>query len=225
MKFLIQTINKKIVHDFSFTLLETIRYNNWINNTNSYEYELSDKIKEIGGVPVGSVEFVCEYLSKYHNKIPIPINVPQCLFSYANRKIINGTEKDIFKNLFVKSNDKIKSFTKITDNAPPGNYQISELIKIDSEYRCFVFRNKLVGMQNYSGNFTIFPNISIIEKMINDYKNECPVSYTLDVGINKNGTFVIEVHDFFSCGLYGFSEHKIYSQMLSNWFYEFLNKK
>ena len=34
MDFLIQTIKGKVTHDFSFTLLEAIQYQNWYNNNN-----------------------------------------------------------------------------------------------------------------------------------------------------------------------------------------------
>ena len=57
-----------------------------------------------------------------------------------------------------------------------------------------------------------------------DAFEDCPIAYTLDVGINDNGTFVIEVHDFFSCGLYGFSNHPILPQMFGRWYTEYINK-
>ena len=38
-------------------------------------------------------------------------------------------------------------------------------------------------------------------------KNE---AYTLDFSISKeHGTFVLEAHRFYSCGLYGFSDYQI----------------
>ena len=42
MKFLIQTINGKIKHDFSFTLLESIEYQNWLRNNNSFQVYFTD---------------------------------------------------------------------------------------------------------------------------------------------------------------------------------------
>ena len=41
-------------------------------------------------------------------------------------------------------------------------------------------------------------------------------AYTLDVGILPNGrTAVIEVHNFVSCGLYGF-DHPVLTAMIAN---------
>ena len=257
MKFLIQKIDNKVVHDFSFTLLESIRYQNWLTNTKDIKVKYLDYIvitdpdmiypiqwKSIHRdyVPVGSVEFVTEFLGHFYGLIPKPINVPEELFGieFTQRKIFNGTEKDFKGRLFVKSNDKIKSITGILNETesydlPVGNYQFSDVISIESEWRVFVYQDKLVGLQNYSGDFTKFPDVHKIEEMIKAYKN-APIAYTLDVGVGKsqyhkkygfflgNDTFIIEVHDFFSCGLYGFAEHKIYPYMLYRWHYEYLNK-
>lgn len=44
--------------------------------------------------------------------------------------------------------------------------------------------------------------------MIEGFK-EAPEAYTIDVGVTSDGnTVLIEVHDFFSCGLYGFDDAK-----------------
>lgn len=227
MKFLVETENKKIKFDGQFTLIESVKFMNWLTRSKDYKIIYTDKLEYKESwkkcIPVGSIDFVSDFLKMYHNKDVKPINVPEELFKYCNRNIFNGTEKDIIGEKFVKSNDKIKSFTNICSEAPEGNYQISDLIEIDSEYRCFVYNKELVGIKNYSGDFTIFPDIIKINEMISEYKS-CPIAYTLDIGINKDGVFVIEVHDFFACGLYGFQEHKTYIQMLSRWFYEYIKK-
>ena len=223
MKFLIQTYNDIVEHDFSLALIESCKYLNWIHNTNDYQYSLTDDDMKTGYTPIGSVEFVQEYLKINHNIDILPINIPKELFNFCRGKIINGTEKDIIGEKFVKSNDKIKDFTEITNKAPVGNYQISELIEIVSEWRCFVYNNKLVGLQNYSGDFTTFPDIEYINNVIEKYKS-APIAYTLDVAIKDDmTTTIIEIHDFFSCGFYGFSDMKIIPYMFNRWFNEKIN--
>jgi hypothetical protein len=253
MKFLIQKINGQIKHDFAFTLLQSIDFKNWLNRGNSKDkiivkYANTEEGKPIGMnfklihadyVPVGSVEFVSSFCDIYHHVIPKPINVPEDLFvgtfQHTRREIFNGTEKDLKRldsgKWFVKSNDKIKGFSdifKIDNNhvwdIPKGNYQFSRFISIDSEWRAFVYKGKLVGLQNYAGEFTKFPKVDRIESMILAYKS-APVAYTLDVGVNDYDTFVIECHDMFSCGLYGFADHSIYPNMLNGWFREYLRKQ
>ncbi|MCP4255497.1 MAG: ATP-grasp domain-containing protein [Candidatus Scalindua sp.] len=222
MKYLIQTINKKVKHDFSFTLLESIEFQNWLRNDKSFEVCFTDEPTMPNYIPIGSVEFVSKYITDYYGLTLKPKNIPIELIgkNWTGRNVINGTEKDIIGEKFVKSNDRIKSFTEICKTAPKGNYQISDLIDIESEWRAFIFEGKLVGLQNYSGEFDVFPNVDKIKAMINAYKTQ-PIAFTLDVAISNNDTVIIEVHDFFSCGLYGFSEHKILPFMFSKWFYSF----
>lgn len=250
MKFLIQKINKEVRHDFAFALLESIRFDKWLHGKDStmkFQFLNTLEIVEPSDiyppfdftsrhyyqkcVPIGSVDFVVEYLQRMYGLFPKPINVPESLFPFAGREIFNGTEEDIKGKMFVKSNERIKGTCGIWNEGeggglPIGDYQFSEVISIDSEWRAFVYENKLVGLQNYSGDFRIFPNVSQINKMIGEFyfQKESPIAYTLDVGVNDKGTFVIEVHDFFSCGLYGFSEHKILPHMFYRWFFEYINK-
>jgi len=249
MRFLIQKINREIIHDFSFTLLESARYQNWLQqdkNAVTIKYVnclTNDNIWFFKPfhehyVPVGSVEFVLSWMKRFGVPTPKPMNVPKELWSRAGRTVWNGDENGYYKGygeLFVKSNDTIKGFKSVIKesyNLSKGNYQFSEVIDIESEWRAFVYQGKLVGLQNYSGDFTLFPDIDTINKMINTFKS-APIAYTLDVGVKPilevdgsfyNKTFVIECHDFFSCGLYGFADHKIYPYMLYRWFNEYLNK-
>ena len=250
MKFVIQKIENQIRHDFSFTLLEAIRFYNWIRHDQdraSVRY-VNTKYNSKGiledpvfkkyhrtYIPVGSVEFVTQFLQEFHGLTPKPINVPTSLFSYANRRIFNGTNMDLEGlegQWIVKDNNKIKGLTSMVKNPeilsvpPGGNYQISKYISIDSEWRSFIYKGKLVGLQHYVGEFTLFPDVRMIKHMIEVYEasKEAPIAYTLDVGINDQGTFVIEVHDFFSCGLYGFTNHPILPQMFGRSFTQYVNK-
>jgi hypothetical protein len=229
MLFLIQTVNGKIKHDFSFALLEAIDYHKWLDPKADMTYLLTDDDwtsrvrpykQNINYIPIGSVEFVRYYLVENGWGNPKPKNIPEDLLPWAGRTVINGTEKDIIGEKFVKSNDMIKSFAEICTEAPPGNYQISDVIEIESEWRAFVYQGKLVGLQNYSGEFDIFPDVHKIWDMIKAYKSQ-PVAYTLDVALSNGNTVIMEVHDFFSCGLYGFSDLKILPFMFSKWFYEY----
>jgi hypothetical protein len=182
------------------------------------------------------VEFVIAFLQHFYNLTPKPINIPLELLhpAYTKRFVFNGTEKEIAGKKFVKSNDKIKAYTEIVDDntdVPEGNYQISDVISIDSEWRAFVYNGKLVGLQNYVGEFTVFPDVTVIKNMITAYKS-APIAYTLDVGVNNShdysehiGTFIIETHPMVSVGLYGFADHAILPFMFAKAFNEIVNTK
>lgn len=100
------------------------------------------------------------------------------------------------------------------------HFQVSEIIpEIYSEWRCFVYDGNLIDIKNYSGDPFNIPSKEGVEDLISKYKY-APVAYTLDLAQCTYGTEVIEVHDFFSCGLYGFNDRK-YPFMLWKWFKEF----
>jgi hypothetical protein len=96
MKFLIQTYNGKVKHDFSFTLLESIRFQNDWNNM-GIKFKLTDDKTYPDYIPIGSNQFVILYLEKYYGLTPKPINIPKELLKkeFTNRNIIFGTEKDV----------------------------------------------------------------------------------------------------------------------------------
>lgn len=245
MKFLIQKINGEVRHDFAFTLLESIDYNNWcqnnikigikyINYDNDNQASIQFKSFHKNYVPVGSVEFINKYLNHFYGMTVRPINVPEELIdkNFTHRLVFNGTEAyfpHIDDKMFIKSNDRIKSICGIYNqqdaiNLPVGNYQFSEVIKIKSEWRAFFYQGALVGLQNYAGDFILFPDVNKIWEMAAAYKS-APIAYTLDVGVNDSGTFVIECHDFFACGLYGFANHSLYPKMLHKWFWQYIQRE
>ena len=217
-KFLIQTIDGRVKSDFGFALMEAIEYHQWLGC--NIQYELSSTPEPMGMVPVGTLEFVLEYMRRFYGRTPKPLNVPPELQPYAGRRFYQ--KGDVLPaNVFAKSADHFKSFTGICgkDNIPADlNLQLSDVIEIESEWRAFVFQGKLRGLQYYSGDFTLFPDVDEVERMIAAFKS-APAAYTLDVGIYAGNAFVIEVHDFFSCGLYGFNDKSILPAMFSQWWH------
>ena len=245
MKFLLQTINEHFEYDFVFEMKKAIEYLKWrgddvsvcycdiddLLNKSLYHEELKDYC------PIGSIDFVYAFIDKYvkedGSKEIKPLNVPEQLFDFCGRKIINAElsnriniatliEQNFYdcdgEYAFVKSMTNIKDeingpykYTELlyNDIIPDGEYQISEYCtEIDSEYRCFVFENQLLGIQFYQGDFTAFPNVDKILEMIKRYSVSSPVAYTLDVAVTDDGDLiVIECHEFFSCGLYGFRDY------------------
>ena len=94
-----------------------------------------------------------------------------------------------------------------------------------SEWRVFVYHNKIQQVCYYDGDPLVFPDGNRIQMMVDEYsRNNAPVAYTLDVYNTKNGTFVMECHRFFSCGLYGFSDYRILPYMFSQAWHEMMYK-
>lgn len=229
IKFLVQTEKGKVIHDFAFHLVEAVKYNNWFYNEKRYRIIYCETGSAINVrknmrnyIPIGSIEFVLNF---YRTCLDIdgikPINIPEELnrYEFTGRKIehLSYSERiDSNKEVFAKSADKFKYYAELVKmrNLPLNKPLIvSEPIDIKSEWRAFVFNKELLDIRNYSGDFTVFPDIQMVNRMIQSYEDS-PKAYTLDVAINDEGkTVTIEVHQFFSCGLYGFCDYTILPKM------------
>ena len=80
---------------------------------------------------------------------------------------------------------------------------VCEPLDILSEYRCFVHRGELVGVQHCSGDFAAYPDTSEVRSWISEYRSP-PAAYCIDVGILQQRQIVVEVNDILCCGTYGF---------------------
>ena len=240
MKFLAQKIDGQVTLDFVFALQESQRYFKWRGDpftiklvNNIVPSDLNNKY-----IPIGTVEFVKSYIEKYcPNKTAglVPLNVPKPLRKWSGRKIYDIINSGIASTPDFKPGDEIyrKSLTTIKDptngylfyNNPNDlvGYQVSSTIKpeILSEWRVFVYKNQPQQVCFYAGDPLVFPDPKIITSMVDDYY-ESPISYTLDVYVNKTGTYLLECHRFFSCGLYGFSDYRILPYMFSQEWYEMM---
>lgn len=210
------------------------------NDYQSILKSLANPFKEShkGYVPIGSDEFVIAFLKHFYGLTPKPRNIPSELsdYNYTQRGVWKGSSEVLSclkdGKYYIKSDTRIKGYSGFVykgfeyfqPNIPIDHYQISETINIESEWRCFIYENELVGIQNYSGDFTKFPNVFTINEMIEKFKPSAPIAYTLDVGIYNTSTIIIEVHDFFSCGLYGFADYYRLPYMFYRWFNEYIKE-
>lgn len=167
-----------------------------------------------------------------------PRNIPPQLKKYAVGAVLT-TKSEIEKHpnksgWFVKSSLKIKDerngFFLDAKHIPfnDNEFIATEWLDkgFDAEYRIFVHNGDIVDIQNYDGNLWILPNKSTVEHMIYDFrysyngiiKNDMTPALTFDVGISEGKTYIIEVHDFYSCGIYNFNDHYRLPMMLRDWF-------
>ncbi len=217
-------------HDFGYSVIEAVQYEKWIYNGNSrHGFKLTSLSSfkpirdEVNIYPVGSVEFVLDYFKFCHGIENIaPINIPPQLDQFTNRKIervYNLRSLTTSEPQFIKSMTKIKGHSEIVEGTrefPYDHYLVSDMLDIKAEWRCFVYRGKLLDAKCYSYTDSPFcaPDLYVIHDMISAYKPS-PTAYTLDVCVDSSGrTSIIEVHNFFSCGLYGFNDYGNYLQML-----------
>jgi len=177
---------------------------------------------------IASVQATTDFFNKIDIEVPKYLGYPDTLKKYLKRDItksnLNNNTKDY--PFFIKPADDVKLFTgeliekeeslkfmrDYCDLTNDMELYISDPINIVSEYRCFVHKKELKGIQYYAGDFRKYIDASLVEKMIRDYDSS-PIAYTLDVGVNDKGeTMLIEVNDMWAIGSYGM-DYKIYTSM------------
>lgn len=242
MKAFLEKIEKDYLDDFVYVSkypllnrgIETVDFDGTNLKT------LDEHNPQRGDIIIGSVEATEHFFKLCNIQIPSYLGYPDVLKKYLGRRIVKTNFAKALDEefpYFIKPSDKIKLFTgTLVENQrqynilkdfyhgifPETSLYLSEPIDFISEYRCFVHKNELRGIQYYTGNFKIFPDVEIIEKMINDYQYECPIAYTLDIGVVKRPfscpggwkyeTLLVEVNDMWAIGSYGF-DSKAYVQM------------
>lgn len=203
-----------------------------------YEVVLIESIDEITDADPENIVFagignVQNYIT---NKLGMDIKIqnfdyPTELTDYLGRKIIKTDLASVFSNfvsgaetnIFIKPVNEQKLFTGILVNKFPDlppiheNHEVwkSEPIKFISEYRCYVYYKKLLGIKNYKGNPFKMIDENIVLKAIEDFKSS-PVSYSLDFGVTEDGkTLLVEANDAHSLGNYGLHPFQ-YARMISS---------
>lgn len=225
--FLLQEDKNGFLGPNTALIYQLILEHNWLYPNNKILYrtcspQTAKEIMRTESVPVGTLDFVEELIETEIQ----PILIPEALRTerfLCRRIAICETQQEIAKisvdwnvqHVFVKSAAMIKcnygdfyspwEALKLQDDL----YFISEIVDFISEWRCFVYQGKLVGARPYDGDEWVTPHREIVEEMIRTY-TDAPEAYTLDVGVirTESGLFtaIIEIHDFVSCGLYGFED-------------------
>jgi hypothetical protein len=179
---------------------------------------------------VGSVEFMKEVFSKVGKE---DVRVPE----NSNRKfrvMTLGDAKSIAKsgqNIFIKPFD-IKLFTglvldQMTHTSVSGAPDDTKVMVYDvfqspikSEFRCYIHRNRVEDIRNYSGDLFCSPNEDYLNEVISSNKSKFPIAYTIDIGILESGeNVVVEYNDMWAIGNYGISNDS-YLKLLKDRYFE-----
>lgn len=183
--------------------------------------EIKDSREELADfIPVGTIQFVTQWLNEYHGIERInPIEVPKFLrtakFLKRDYRISPFDEIPKEGRYFVKDVSELKKFS-FSGNVEylfeeyKGDidethiFQISSLEDIISEYRIYILDGRIENVCNYNGDPEVFPDMRIIDEANSLYslRPDYPKSLTIDVMVTPKGTSIIEIHPFIACGLY-----------------------
>lgn len=243
MKAFLETLGGEYLDDFvycSVLPLKDLGYTIVKFDGANLENTLLNKHVTFSDIIIGSVEATAAFFKMLNIEEPQYLGYPKELEQYLGRTISKITLEECKQwdcPFFIKPADKVKLFTgSIIEKESTINFlkefcktpgdslvYLSDLVKIKSEYRVFVHKGEIKGIQFYLGDFKTFPNIETIEEMVKTYTSS-PIAYTLDVGVTEeNQTILIEVNDFWAIGSYGF-DAKIYVKMIITRFQQIISQ-
>lgn len=191
-------------------------------------------------IVISDIDDTICYFKRLEIDIPPALNIPYHLLSYqfVGRHVETNLSLDGLKEyvangyfqfpFFIKP-QRLKAFESgvistessleyIENNFPNEKIIASQYKHFESEFRCSIYDNKIVGIHFYQGNCQVLPDVEAILKMVNAFKLNSPIAYTLDVGVCLDSnlqmkTFLVECNDFWSIGNYGL-EPIVYAKML-----------
>lgn len=251
MKAFVECNNKEYFDDYVYTSIqplidlgvEIVKFDGSNKNyqSNDMIVSLDNKCHYIteNDILVGSVDATSKFFAALGISEPSYLGYPEYLNKYYGRNISVKTLAECAKYdspYFIKPSEKVKLFTgTVVESKKQFDFLhtymnvplctkvfASDTIDILTEYRCFIHKCKLVAVKHYAGDYTIFPRMDLLQQMIDDSKDNLPVSHTLDIGVINNetrDTILIEVNDFWAIGGYGL-DGKTYVRMLIDRFQE-----
>ena len=211
----------------------TMTSNKYFDSLGSWE-DLSDYLKDRleEATPVGTIDFVQSYLKKVHGvcemhpiEVPERLRIPKMLlrdYQFVKRDNLPTEGNWFIKNVsglkkgtYCGDAKKLNSASNYMEMNEDDIFQVSTILDIMSEYRVFVYKDKIVGIQYYDGNVLVMPTpqeIKKIQEAVVRYSvaHDCPDAYTMDWAIINTGCkkeprdiAILEVHPFVSVGTYG----------------------
>lgn len=181
---------------------------------------------------IGGIRNVLLALDHLGVRRPVPLEIPEELFSYCNRKIWLSSLGEVRKHednwpVFIKPSEEHKLFTghvlrNFTDlfkaMAFPDETKVivSEPVQFDSEYRCFVCRGEILDVRRYTGAVDWYPDIPRVRDMIRAIRKPL-AAYSIDVGSVAGETVLVECNDAYALGTYGLSGHHQVKMILGRW--------
>lgn len=183
----------------------------------------------------GTLPMVRDALHSIGKVFPDSLETPYNLYGYLGRLMdestlgeIRNMDWSIARPVHIKPIGTAKLFTghvvkEFKDLIKSAGYDAntpiirSTVVDIISEYRCFILNGTMIGASRYKGDFTIIPDMKLVQKIIDDFK-DAPCAYSIDLGVLKNGkTILIEMNHAFSLGCYGLSSLYYANMIEARW--------
>lgn len=101
---------------------------------------------------------------------------------------------------------------------------VSEVVEFESEWRCFVKRDQLVGVKHYKGDWSKTPDKDVLNEAICRGKGKMPWAHALDLGVTSDGrTLLVEANEGYALGHYGLAS-LVYARFLEARWEQFVSQ-
>lgn len=235
LKYVLQNFGNQFVHEYDDITTEDIKTASFGSGVSVPVGDLgfvgaflknvkcSDYMK-----PIEVPEFLRkpEYLHRYYGIGKFKDLPKSGMYFIKDATYLKNWQADIFTMSDLKD-----TIPKLQEDWEEHEYVCSGVLDtIYSEWRVLVHEDKVVGIQYYSGfqsydtdtgysshqsGVLDFPDSDMITSLTEDIKRYrllggiFPKSYTLDVAVTPRGTALLEVHNFVSCGTYGYFDSNL----------------
>lgn len=194
-------------------------------------------------VPVGSIEFVNQYLSQMGLGPMEAMNIPPELEQeqFLGRRIFRDVSKTElsrlraeFGPLLLKPGRHPKRFEAIPhEERLLGEIPDNELLFVSqmiqsqfaSEWRVFVSRGRVMDIRPYFMEHWLAPDAAVVHDMADTLREHPALALDVAVLLEGGRTVAIECHPFIACGLYGFEGPKMVSMARDAWLGELRRQK
>lgn len=230
-RYLLQSDSKDLDMEYIITE-DILKRNKYLFEYKVVSTDTIMNIAEYDDIPIGDIKFVTKFIREAHGITKEnPIEIPEYLrtdeFLKRDYKVLTWDKIPRQGKFFLKDISELKKFGNVINatyndidelfNYIPRNdmdstlvlskehlFQVSSTFNIQSEYRVYVLGGEIENISHYNGDCTILPDINLIKKAVNliNYNEKWLKSYTLDIMVGREGTAIIEVHNFSSVGLY-----------------------
>ena len=182
-----------------------------------------------GDIVVGGMLIMGHVLHQAAVTLP-NYNYPDELRRYLGRKIwtiqlkdiqhqefplfIKPVEEKAAKGIVAHSCDDLDEYDYL---GPCAELLCSDVVEFVSEWRCFVYYNKVLGLQFYYGDKETEPDKDTIETAVDEFTS-APAACSLDFGVTADGrTLLIEMNDGIALGCYGLQDELYAMFLLARW--------
>lgn len=162
-----------------------------------------------------------------------PLDYPEELKDFLGRRIWKSTLFSITSHadswhVFVKPIWDVKRFSgtvldKSEDLIKLGGgledipVWCSEKVNFLSEWRLWVLRGEIIGLNPYAGRWDLFPNVERMKQAVAAF-HSAPCGYALDFGVTDDGrTLLVEASDGYVLRSFGLDPEKYVRLLTARW--------